>query len=102
MPDDQPHPLAVLIRNIILGLSSLVRVLLNKKKGRCTARRSVKDTEMSQGSTEHIDHTNQLYYAQRRVNIAIENFVDTANEIFTDGSLEKCVRNSAARWKEGS
>ena len=102
MPDDQPHPLAALIRYIILGLSSLVRALLNKKKGLCSARRSVTDTEMSQGSTEHIDHTNQLYYAQRRVNIAIENFIDTANEIFTDGSLEKCVRNSAARWKEGS
>ena len=102
MPDDQPHLLAALIRNIILRFSSLVRALRNKKKGRFTARRSVKDTEMSQGSIEHIDHTNQLYYAQRRVNIAIENFVDTANEIFTDGSLEKCVRNSAARWKEGS
>ena len=99
MPGDQPHPLAVLVRNIIRGPGSIKRAMGSPTN---SPRRSRSDIEMAQESTDHADSTSLPDLTQRRVDDVIDDFVRSVNGTFTDGSLEKCVRKSAAKWKEGS
>ena len=111
MPEDEPHPLAALVRKIILVARSFTRVVASipvyllpgrhsKVSEHGTPRNS--DIQMHQGPIGDISHGFQWIKAQGEHTVAVTRFTESVNKVFTNRFLELCIKESIEKWEVGS
>ena len=111
MPEDEPHPLAALVRKIILVARSFTRVVAsipvyflpgrhNKVSEHGTPRSS--DIQKHQGPIGDISHGFQWIKSQGEHTVAVTKFTESVNKVFTNRFLELCINESIEKWEVGS